>query len=162
MVPILKRKIYRIATCVLVIDQLVKYIILTNFSYGKEMSILPNFFYLTYVKNTGGAWSVFHESPYILFLVGIVSIGLVFYYLYKKDNFSKLEIIYLGIIMGGILGNFIDRLFRNGVIDYIGILFGNYYFPIFNIADIAIVCGGLLLIIDNVRSDIHGIRSSKR
>ena len=135
--------------------------IVASLSYGKEIFIIPKFLYLTHVKNKGGAWSIFQENPSILFLVGIISLGMLFYYLYKKDDFSKLEIAYLGIIIGGILGNFIDRIFQKGVIDYIGFIFGKYYFPIFNIADVAIICGAFLLIIDSLRGDIHGIRSSK-
>lgn len=161
MVPVLKKKIFVIATCILLIDQLVKHIIISNLSYGKEIFMIPKFLYLTHVKNTGGAWSIFQENPSVLFLVGIVSLGILFYYLYQKNYFSKFEIVYLGIIIGGILGNFIDRICQNGVIDYIGLIFGKYHFPIFNIADIAIVCGAFLLIIDSLRGDIHGIRSNK-
>ena len=158
----MKKKIYEIAACVLLMDQLAKYVIVAILSYGKEIFIFPKFLYLTHIKNTGGAWSIFNENPSILLLVGIASLGILFYYLYKKNSFSKLEIAYLGIMIGGILGNFIDRIFRNGVIDYIGFILGKYYFPIFNIADVAIVCGAFLLVIDNLRGDMYGNRSSKR
>ena len=64
-----------------------------------------------------------------------------------------------GLVIGGILGNFIDRLIYKGVIDYLGFIFGSYYFPIFNLADICIVIGTFILIIDTVRSDFCGNRS---
>lgn len=157
MVSILKGKIYRLALLVLIIDQFVKYMVMTNLSYENTFFLLPKFLYLTYVKNTGGAWSILSGNIIILLMVGIVSIGLLGYFIYQRKSFSVLETIYLGLIIGGILGNLIDRLFRNGVVDYLGFIFGNYYFPVFNIADIAIVCGAGLLIIDNLRRDTNGI-----
>lgn len=158
----MKKKICMIAFFVLIIDQFIKGMIFTNISYGQNMFILPNFFYLTYVKNTGGAWSIFDGSPWLLILIGIISLIALSYYIIKKTSYHTLEIIYLGLIIGGVIGNFLDRLFHNGVIDYIGFQFGSYYFPIFNIADICIVCGVVLIIIDSVRSEQNGIRSNKR
>lgn len=86
----------------------------------------------------------------------------ILYYLYKKDSFSKLEIICFSFLIGGILGNIIDRLCYQAVIDYLGFIFGNYYFPIFNLADILIVCGGILFTINELRGEQNGIRSNKR
>lgn len=162
MVLVLKKRIYKIALPILFLDQLIKYIIVTNFSYGKTFFLLPNIIYLTYVKNTGGAFSIFSENLSVLLIISIVSIGLLGYYIEKKKSFSSLETIYFGFMIGGVLGNLIDRLFKNGVVDYIGLLFGNYYFPIFNLADIAIVGGVIVFIIDTLRSDISGVRSNKR
>lgn len=131
------------------------------FSYQETNFLIPKFLYFTYVKNTGGAWSIFSNNTWILLAVGIVCIIGLGYYIYKRENFSLLEVIYLGLIIGGILGNFVDRVFRGGVVDYIGFIFGSYYFPVFNIADICIVCGGVLLLIDSLRSDQDGIRSNE-
>ena len=162
MVHILKKEIYKIGMITFILDQLVKYIIMSVFSYQETFFLIPNFLYFTYVKNTGGAWSIFRDNIWILLIVGIVCVVGLGYYIYKKQEFSLLEVIYLGLITGGILGNFVDRIFRGGVIDYIGFIFGNYYFPIFNIADICIVCSALLLMIDSVRSERDGIRSNER
>lgn len=132
------------------------------FSYQQTFYLIPKFLYFTYVKNTGGAWSIFSNSTWFLLVIGFICIMALSYYIYRKEDFNYLEVIYFGLIIGGILGNFIDRIFHSGVIDYIGFIFGNYYFPIFNIADICIVCGGILLMIDSLRSDQDGIRSNKR
>lgn len=158
----MKKKIFEIGIFTFILDQFVKFLIISIFSYQETSFLIPKFLYITYVKNTGGAWSIFSNNPWILLIVGIISIGGLGYYIYKKDSFNYLEFIYLGIIIGGVLGNFVDRLFRGGVIDYIGVILGNYYFPIFNIADICIVCGAVLLIIDGLRSDQDGIRSNER
>ena len=160
MVSILKGKIYRLALLVLIIDQFIKYMVMTNLSYENIFFLLPKFLYLTYVKNTGGAWSILSGNIGILLVVSIVSMGLFVYYISQRKTYSIFETIYLGLIIGGILGNLIDRLFRSGVVDYIGFIFGSYYFPIFNIADIAIVCGAGLLIIDSLRRDKSGIRGN--
>lgn len=162
MVHILKKEILKIGTGVFILDQFVKFIIMSIFTYQETVFVIPKFLYFTYVKNTGGAWSIFSNSVWFLLIIGIICVIGLGYYIYKKDKFSLLEVIYLGLIIGGILGNFIDRLFRSGVIDYIGLVFGDYYFPVFNIADICIVGGAFLLMIDSLRSDQDGIRSNER
>ena len=153
MVHILKKDIYKIGVTVLILDQLIKFIIMSTFYYQKVFFLIPNFLYLTYVKNTGGAWSIFSNQPFFLLIIGFICIGGFSYYLYKKNSFNKIETLYLGLMIGGILGNFLDRIIHNGVVDYIGFIFGKYYFPVFNLADICIVCGGILLIIDSFRGD---------
>ena len=162
MVQILKKEIYKIGAFVFILDQFVKFVIISIFSYQETLFLIPRFLYLTHVKNTGGAWSIFSNSLWFLVIIAVICVIGLGYYIYKKKEFSLLEVIYLGLIIGGILGNFVDRIFRSGVIDYIGFIFGNYYFPIFNVADICIVCGAGLLMIDSLRSDQDGIRSNKR
>lgn len=158
----LKKKLLMISLIILVLDQLLKYIVISSISFQNTIHLIPNFLYLTYVKNTGGAWSIFSNNFYFLIVIGIICILGLSYYVYKKTSFNKLEVLYLGLIIGGVLGNFVDRIFSQGVIDYIGLIFYNYYFPVFNLADICIVCGAILLIIDSFRSDKDGIRSTKR
>lgn len=158
----LKKRILEIGACVFILDQVVKAIVMSIFSYQETLFVIPKFLYFTFVKNTGGAWSIFSNSTWFLIIIAVICMGCFGYYIYRKKEFSFLEVIYLGLIIGGILGNFVDRIFRNGVVDYIGFIIGDYYFPIFNIADICIVCGGILLMLDSLRSDQDGIRSSKR
>ena len=162
MVHTLKKEICKIAAGIFILDQFVKFIMMSVLSYQETFFLIPRFLYFTYVKNTGGAWSIFSGNPWLLTMIGLISIIGIGYYIYRKKDFTFLEVIYLGLVIGGILGNFVDRVFRSGVIDYIGFIFSNYYFPIFNIADICIVCGGILLMIDSLRSDQDGIRSNKR
>lgn len=156
---IMKKYILIIISFVFFIDQFVKILVINSFTYNHTITVIPHFFYLTYVKNTGGAWSLFSDISSLLLIIGILSICLLFYYIYKKEIYKFSEVIYLGLLFGGVLGNFFDRLIHGGVIDYIGLIFGNYYFPIFNFADMCIVCSGLLLVIDLFRSDINGNRS---
>ncbi len=159
MVSRLKKKILAISTSILILDQILKFLVTSVLHYKETVFIIPNFFYLDYIKNQGGAFSIFKNHPLLLLIVGMISIVFLGYYIDKKKNFHLIEIIYLSLIMGGILGNLIDRLLYNGVIDYLGFIFGNYYFPIFNFADISIVSGVILLFIDSIRRDKNGVRS---
>lgn len=158
----MKKKILILGILFLIIDQLLKQFILTNIPYQKVISVIPNFFYLTYVKNTGGAWSILTGNIILLLIIGFLSFIGLLYYLYKKESFSHLEVLYFSFLIGGILGNIIDRLWYQAVIDYLGFIFGKYYFPIFNLADMLIVCGVILFILKELRGDQNGIRGNKR
>lgn len=155
----MKKKIITISIIILIIDQLIKHLVMKSFIYKKVYTIIPNFFYLTYIKNTGGAWSILSGNTLFLLIVSIMCIIGIAYYLYKNHNISVSECIYYGLLLGGIIGNLIDRISYKGVIDYIGLIFGRYYFPIFNIADICIVCGIILLLINGWIGEKNGIRS---
>ena len=139
-----------IGLCIL-LDQLTKNYFKTNFERGEESFIIPNFFYFTYTVNTGAAWSFLADKSWSqLFFKILTAITLVLFiamlvYSIVKDN--KLSFVSLSLIIGGTLGNYIDRLKFNGVTDFIGLLFGNYRFPIFNLADSFLVIGIILFII---------------
>lgn len=143
-----------------IIDQLTKGVVTNLISYQEAIDVIPNFFYLTYVKNTGGAWSILSGNVVFLLIIGFLCIIALGYFINKKEDFTKLEVTYLGLIIGGVLGNLFDRLIHKSVIDFIGLVFGSYYFPVFNFADICIVCGGILLIIDSFKGDKNGNRSN--
>lgn len=154
----MKKRMLVISFIILIIDQLIKHLVMTSLVYRKTYSVISNFLYLTYVKNTGGAWSILSGNTIFLLLISLVCIAGLGVYLHKKNTISKLECIYYGLLFGGIIGNLIDRILYKGVIDYIGFIFGSYYFPIFNIADICIVCGIILLLIDGWIGEKNGIR----
>ena len=162
MVKQVKKNIYLITSIVVFIDQVLKIIISNSIELHQVLSIIPNFFYITFTKNTGGAWSILSNNTYLLTIISFICLLYIIQYILKKQEYKFLETIYLGLLMGGILGNFIDRLLYQYVIDFIGLQFGSYYFPIFNIADIAIVCGVFLLIYESIRRDQNEFRSRKR
>lgn len=157
-----KKNIYYLTFGVFLIDQVIKYFIVHNIQLSEVVNIIPNFFYLTYVKNTGGAWSLFNSIPYLLIIVSFLFLIFVNRYILKKQEFSIFEVIYLGFIMGGVLGNLIDRVMVSGVIDYIGLKFGSYYYPIFNFADIFIVAGMLLIILKEFGGEKYEHSRSRR
>lgn len=157
----MKKRIYQISICVFIFDQFLKYLITRNFVYQKTVAIIPHFFYLQYIKNTGGAFSIFSNSIWFFVLIGMVFLIGMVSYIAKKKEISFLEQFSFGLLIGGVLGNLIDRILFHGVIDYLGIIIFSYYFPIFNFADICIVCGTLLMGIVLVGEN-HENRSSRK
>ena len=144
----MKRKIFIIALITFVIDQIIKSLSLV---YLINIPIIPNILSLTYAKNYGIAFSMLKEKRIIIIAISILLISFLIYVL-KKDYISKnkdtcLVNIAFGILFGGILGNLFDRIVRGFVLDYIKVSF----FSIFNLADIAITFGVVLLIIDNIK-----------
>lgn len=144
----MKRKIFIIALITFVIDQIIKSLSLV---YLINIPIISNILSLTYAKNYGIAFSMLREKRIIIIAISILLISFLIYVL-KKDYISKnkdtwLVNIAFGILFGGILGNLFDRIVRGFVIDYINVSF----FSIFNLADIAITFGVVLLIIDNIK-----------
>jgi signal peptidase II len=111
--------------------------------------VIDNFFYIDYASNTGAAFSLLSNHSIMLILLTIVICVMIYHMMYSyKDN--RLNNIAFGILFGGILGNFLDRVFVGYVRDFISFKFGNYYFPTFNIADAAIVVGVILVIISTI------------
>ena len=136
------------------LDQITKYAILANFHYGERWVVIPGVFDLTYVRNPGGAFSFFATGAYewrMLFFVGstVVSIILLLVFLSRHEPESRLSPMALGLIMGGALGNLLDRLIHGEVIDFLDVhLWNGYTWPTFNIADSAIVVGVGLMILE--------------
>lgn len=132
-----------IVILVVSIDQIVKHVITTNLTVGALKQVIPNFFYITHYENTGIAWSLMSNSRYII--IGITSVVAVAigYYLFKSDK--TIIKISLSLILGGAIGNLIDRIFIGSVTDFLEFHFGSYTFPIFNVADICVVTGAFIL-----------------
>lgn len=138
----------------IMMDQIIKILISNVISYQEEIEIIPHFFYITNVHNDGAAWSILSGNVLLLALLGIVALVLIYYFFLKGKTLSKLEIVIYSLLIGGIVGNFIDRIFLGYVIDYLGVILINYYFPIFNFADIGIVISVFLMIILSVKEEL--------
>lgn len=144
-----RERIYQITAILLMIDQMIKLFISSKMNLFQEITIIPNFFSIHYVKNTGAAFSILQDNTIILTIISVIVIFFLDQYIRKEEkNLGKKDIISLGIIMGGIFGNLIDRIIHHGVIDYLSFQFSTYEFPVFNFADMCIVIGVGLLIAD--------------
>jgi len=132
-----------IILAVTVLDQASKYIIKANIDYGDKIHVIDNFFYLTYHGNTGAAWGILQDGRLILIPLTIITSAVLFYILFKTD--SRVLKVSLSFILGGAIGNLIDRAFIGAVTDFLEFHFGSYVFPTFNIADSFIVVGTGLL-----------------
>ena len=134
-------------------DQLIKLIISNLVTYQSRINIIPNFFYITNVHNDGAAWSILSGNVILLAILGVVALVLIYYFFLKGKTLSKLEIFLYSLLIGGIVGNLIDRIFLGYVVDYIGVILINYYFPIFNFADIGIVISILMMMIISIKEE---------
>lgn len=148
------KKITLISLICIFIDQITKLIIKNTINLHSSIILIKNFFSLTYVKNYGAAWSILSGSRIFLIIIAIASLFLIYNYFIKDKNLSKLEIITYGLLIGGIIGNLIDRIVFGYVIDFFDFLIFNYNFPVFNFADIFIVVSAGLIIIDTVRGEV--------
>ncbi len=132
---------------VLIGDQLSKIVISSNMSLGASVKIIDNFFYFTYAKNEGAAWSMFEGHVGFFIAFAFVALIALSYYFIKTDVKQRLTRFGLILVIGGLFGNVIDRIFFGYVRDFIDFIIFGYDFPIFNIADMAIVIGvGLMMI----------------
>ena len=155
----MKKKIYIIALLSIFIDQVTKFIIINTFRPFTGKSIIKNIFELMYVKNSGAAWGILDNNLPILIFISIIALFLLYRYINKEKNITKLMIISYGLLMGGITGNLIDRVFRTYVVDFIHIYIFNYSYPVFNMADIFIVVGIILMLIEVVRGEVNAHKS---
>jgi signal peptidase II len=129
-------------------------------SLNSSKEIIKDFFYLTYIHNEGAAFGILDNN--VVFLIGISVIFLImFIYYIEKNSYNKIQEIAYSFLLGGVVGNLIDRIFRGYVIDFLDFKIFSYDFPIFNIADVAIVIGVCLLIYAIIKGEDYG-SSSKR
>ena len=130
------------AIALVVIDQIIKLIVVLKLK--ESIIIIPNFFELTYVKNFGISFSKLDGKIMLIILISIVLIGVIFY-LMKYYLANKYYMFGLTFMFAGAVGNFIDRFFRGFVVDYLNFNIFNYDFPVFNFADMILVCGAIFL-----------------
>ena len=123
------------------LDQLVKFLVRANIDLGEGVPFLPHILQLTYVKNTGAAFSLFEEHTWILTLVSLAASILLAVLLIKKVFPHPFAMVCLSVVLAGAVGNLIDRAFLGYVTDMFQTLFMN--FAVFNVADICVVCGGI-------------------
>lgn len=144
-----------IGIIIICIDQLTKNLVQV---FDADVNIINNFLRIKYVQNTGAAFSMFKGYTTILILVSIVLLVLVYNLMFSYKE-TKLNNLSFGLIIGGIIGNLIDRIFFQCVRDFIDINIFN--FPIFNIADMAIVFGIVLLLISSFMEEKNEHSSRK-
>ena len=142
-----KSEIFFIALTI-IIDQLTKLIVESRMALHDSIEIIKDFFYITYTRNIGAAWSMFEGMGMVFAILAlIVSAGIV-YYLIKNQNMSRFERVALMLICGGAAGNMIDRIIHGYVVDFLNFYIFGYDYPVFNLADSFLVIGVIMLIAD--------------
>lgn len=131
----------------LIIDIVSKVIVSRYILLDKSIKLINDFLYITYVRNTGAAWSMFSSrSVLVLIISSFIILGIILH-VYKNKPKKRMEKIAYSLIIGGALGNLINRITYGYVIDFIDIKIFKYDYPIFNLADSFIVIGVILLVI---------------
>lgn len=148
------KKILPIAGISLVLDQIIKVIVITNMSLYDSVSVINNFFNITYVRNTGAAWSILSGNTMLLSVISLVALVLIYFYCIKDKKLTKFETLSYGLLIGGTFGNLVDRIFYGYVIDYLDFKIFSYNFPVFNLADICIVIGVILICISLIGGEL--------
>ncbi len=148
----MNKKIFFISVLVIIFDQVSKLVIENILNVGQSITIIKNFFSLTYINNYGAAFGIFKNSPIFLLFISIVALILIYSNSFNFKSNKKNDFAF-GLITGGILGNIIDRLFLTYVRDFLSFKLFSWYAPVFNIADSAIFVGVILLIIAILKGD---------
>ena len=132
-------------------DQLTKLLVVSSFRLGEALEIIPGFFELTYIRNTGAAFGILASLPEnirvpFFILIPIVALLAIGFYFYRVPDTQQPSIIGFSLIIGGAFGNLIDRIRLNYVVDFLYFHIGRHYFPAFNVADSAITVGVFVVV----------------
>jgi signal peptidase II len=158
-----------LAAAVLVVDQITKIVAHAKLPGAGPVEVVPGFFNLSYSRNPGGLFGYFSDlaDPWrtlLLTLFPLLAVGLIVGFLLSAESAERVTLFGLGLILGGALGNLVDRVFRGEVVDFLDVFigggrladwlidrFGTAHWPTFNVADSGIVVGACLLVSDMVR-----------
>ena len=132
------------------LDAITKATISTVFEYGERLEVIKDFFWLTYLKNFGAAWSILEGQKWFFILVGLVAMVAMLYFYIKSEDKQTIYRLSLLFLFAGTLGNFMDRALLGYVRDFLSFKIIDYYFPVFNIADISLNIGVGLLILESI------------
>lgn len=148
----MNRKIFVVSVFALLIDQISKILIGLFLNLNEKRTIISNFFALHYIENDGAAWNILSNRQTILIATSILAVIIIYRYMYNFQK-NKRNNIAFGLVIGGISGNLIDRIFLGHVRDFLSFKIFNYYYPVFNFADTFIVIGVILLIIAVIKGE---------
>lgn len=155
-----------LAACIIVPDQLTKAVVQAKYTLWATDPVIPGFFNLVHVLNKGAAFG-FLNNPDSNWQIGffvavtILAVGFIYHLLITANKGDRFFIWGLGGILGGALGNLIDRLRFGHVVDFLDFYVGDYHWPAFNVADIAITCGAFAVLISMYQQNRRETRAKK-
>ena len=140
---------YAIAAVIVAADQFTKWLVLQNMEIGERIPVMEPYLAWLSHRNRGAAWGMLEGQMWLFGIITVAVIIGILYYFHKHAKGQPLFQLSLMVILGGAVGNFIDRMLRGEVVDFVDVLIPviNYDFPIFNIADAALTIGVILMII---------------
>ena len=127
-----------VALCVVLLDQASKEWVRGAFSLHESVPVIPGFFHLTYIRNTGAAWGMFSGQNIALSALALVMLAVLVVFRRKILPPGRVHRVALGLLCGGIAGNLFDRLRLDYVTDFLDFYYRDWHFPAFNVADSAI------------------------
>ncbi len=133
-----------ISAAIVVLDQIFKYLAINNLKSVENVAVIDNLLYFTYLENRGAAFGIFSNQRWLFIIATVLAIILLVYLVFVKKFQSKIFNISVALIIGGGVGNLIDRIFLGYVVDYIQI---SFFPPVCNFADYCITAGTIILII---------------
>lgn len=149
-----------IAVLIIIADQVAKYLVVQNIGAYDIVSVIPKVLEFVYVKNTGAAFSILDNMTWLLGLISVAFCVLAVIFVMKKQPKDKMLMLSISMLFGGAMGNGIDRIFRGFVVDFIETAFID--FPVFNIADVAITGGAIILIIYIIKKDAEEMKNKEK
>ncbi len=140
---------YGVALIIIALDQWTKWLVLKNMELGERISVIDPYLGWLSHRNRGAAWGMLEGQMWLFAIITVTVIVGIIYYFHKHAKGQPLFQLSLMILLGGAVGNFIDRMLRGEVVDFVDVLIPifNYDFPIFNVADAALTIGVVLMII---------------
>jgi signal peptidase II len=136
-----------IGALVFALDYATKWLVMTRMAEHQSIPVIPGFFHLTYVMNPGAAFGILKHQKWLFVLVTLATVVTICYYAFRPEGRRPMIFTAMGLILGGALGNLFDRIRFNAVVDMFDFFWRDWHYPVFNVADMAIVCGVGLFIL---------------
>ena len=157
----MNKKILILGIITLIVDQITKIMAEYYLVLNKSVAVVKNFFSLTLCHNYGAAWGILKDKGWIIIVLSIFALLLIYHFIYCFKSNSRNNIAF-GLLFGGLEGNLLDRILYGYVRDFFDFYIFKYNYPVFNIADICIVIGVILLIIAVIKGEDLSESSSGR
>jgi signal peptidase II len=140
------------AAIVILLDQITKLWVWGYFHVGHNVDVVPGVLRITLVRNTGAAFGFFEGGRVFFIVTGLIAVGFILYLGFRVPKTERYKRLLLGLILGGAIGNLIDRVYNGAVIDFIEMGVNGHWWPVYNVADIAVSVGAALLLFHLVRT----------
>lgn len=138
---------YVIAAVIIALDQFTKWLVVINMEVRESIPVIENVLYLTSHRNEGAAFGILQGQMWLFYIATVGVVAAIIYMIQTQLNGSRWYGTALSLVLGGAVGNFIDRVLEGAVVDFIDMYIFTYNYPIFNVADMALVAGVIMVII---------------